>query len=100
MKTVLNIKTDKDVKEEAQKLARELGVPLSTIVNVYLKQFIRTKEFTFSLARQMSPELERTLEQAERDYAKGRNISPAFSDAKSALGWLDRELKKSESQIS
>jgi len=42
MKTVLNIKTDVEVKERAQALAKHLGIPLSTIVNANLKAFIET----------------------------------------------------------
>ena len=99
MKTVINIKTDKEVKEEAQKLARELGVPLSTIVNVYLKQFIRTKEFTFSLGYTAGPELEKTLEEVEKDIVAGRNMSPAFETAETAIGWLRKETAD-ESKIS
>ena len=67
MKTVINIKTDKEIKEKAQKLAHELGVPLSTLVNAYLRQFIRTREFSFSLAYSMSPELEKIIDEVEKD---------------------------------
>jgi len=43
MKTVLNIKTDVDVKKQAQEIARQIGLPLSTVVNAYLKEFIQKK---------------------------------------------------------
>lgn len=94
MKTVINIKTDPDIKEQAQKLAEELGVTLSTVINVYLRQFIRTKEFSFSLAYQMSPELEKIIAEAEADIMAGKNLSPAFNQAEDALAWL----KKPESE--
>ena len=48
-KTLISIKVDKEVKEKAQEIARELGFSLSAIVNAYLKQFIRTREVYFSL---------------------------------------------------
>ena len=48
MKTLLNVKTDKDVKEKAQKIAKGIGLPLSSVINAYLKEFIRSKEVTFS----------------------------------------------------
>ena len=41
--TILNIKTDKKLKAEAQKVSAELGVPLSTVVNAFLKQFEQMK---------------------------------------------------------
>ena len=49
MKTILNVKTDKDVKAKAQHVAKQLGLPLSTIINAFLKEFIRTKAILFSL---------------------------------------------------
>ena len=48
MKTLINIKTDKEVKEGAQALAQELGLPLSVVVNAYLKDFIRNRGITIS----------------------------------------------------
>ena len=91
MKTVINIKTDVETKKKAQELAEELGVPLSTVINVYLRQFVRTREFSFSLAHSMSPELEKILEVVEKDIAEGKNISPAFDNAKDAIAWLRRQ---------
>ncbi|MDO8472027.1 MAG: type II toxin-antitoxin system RelB/DinJ family antitoxin [bacterium] len=90
MKTVINIRTDKETKEKAQRLAEDLGVTLSTVINVYLRQFIRTKEFTFSLAHQMSPELEAVIAEVEKDIVTGKNISPAFDNAEDAIAWLEK----------
>lgn len=47
-KTVLNVKTDIEVKEQAQKLAKRIGVPLSVIVNAQLKKFISDGKVEFS----------------------------------------------------
>lgn len=93
MKTVINIKIDKDIKKKAQELALELGVPLSTIVNVYLRQFIRTREFSFSLAYSMSPQLEKIIAEAEKDLEKNKNLSPKFGDVKKAIDWLNKKAK-------
>src|SRR3989344_6474301 len=43
MKTVITLKADKEVKESAQKVAAELGLTLSAVVNASLKQFVREK---------------------------------------------------------
>ena len=88
-KTLLSVKTDPAVKKEAQRLARELGVPLSTVVNAYLKEFIRGKEVRLSLAPKMSPALERLITGVEKDIARGRNLSPTFSSPKE----MDEYLK-------
>lgn len=98
MKTVINIKTDPETKKKAQELAEELGVPLSTVINVYLRQFIRTREFSFSLAYSMSPDLEKIIAEAEKDIAGGENLSPVFENARSAIDWL--KGSKNESALS
>lgn len=98
MKTVIIIKTDEDTKKKAQKLAQELGVPLSTVINVYLRQFIRTREFSFSLAYSMSSNLEKIIAEAEKDIAEEKNISPVFENSKEAIAWL--KGSKDESSLS
>lgn len=81
MKTIVNLKTDKDVKESAQKVAAKLGLTLSAVINAYLKQFIRNQEVYFSYIPKMTPELERLLGRAEKDYKSGKNISPILTSA-------------------
>lgn len=49
--TAIYIKTKPETKEKAQKVAKELWLSLSVIVNGYLKQFIKTKTVTFSAER-------------------------------------------------
>ena len=49
MQTILNIKTERGLKEEAQGLASELGVPLTTVVNSYLRQFIRERKLVLEV---------------------------------------------------
>ncbi|MDP3953496.1 MAG: hypothetical protein Q8P99_01590 [bacterium] len=87
-KTVINVKTDKEVKEEAQRIAKELGIPLSTVVNSYLKDFIRDREFTISLEPQLRPEVWGEMQKAVADAKKGKNVSPVFSDVGRAITWL------------
>ncbi len=89
MKTLINIKTDRDVKEKAQKLAKELGLPLSTIINASLKQFIRSRELCFSVAPRMTSSLEDIIKEAERDYNDGKNISGPFTTARETDKYLN-----------
>ncbi len=88
-KTILNVKTDKDVKERAQMLAKELGLPLSTVVNAFLKQFIREKEVFFSSGYKMTPYLERVIEKAEIDRKTGENIVGPFIGKKQLQNYFD-----------
>ena len=89
MKTILNVKTDVDVKLGAQKVAHALGLPLSTVVNAYLKEFIRNRGIAIALAPKMSKSLERLVARVERDIKADRNMSPIFNTTEGAIGYLD-----------
>lgn len=89
MTTVIHIKADKEVKENAQKAARDLGLTLSDVINASLRNFIRTREITFSDVPQMTPELEKLLDRVYEDIEYNRNLSPAFKTAKEANEYLD-----------
>ena len=43
MNTTLTIKTPKKLRDDAKKTAQELGVPLTTVMNSMLKQFVRDR---------------------------------------------------------
>lgn len=89
MKTaMINIKTDAGIKRQAQELAEELGFSLSAIVTASLKQFVRTREVQFSAARRMTPYLEGVIKEVEKDIKAGKNISPAFTNAREASAYL------------
>lgn len=88
MKTILNIKIDKTLKLAAKKTAEDIGVPLGTVVNAFLRQFARDKEITISAAPRPSPRLREIIAEAERDIAADRHMSPAFSSVKDALKYL------------
>lgn len=68
MNTILNFKTDKKLKLEAKQVAEKIGVPLSTVLNSFLKQFVRDQEVTFSAVEyRMTPYLESIIEGAEKE---------------------------------
>lgn len=84
----MSIKTDKEVKEGAQEVAREIGVPLSIIINAYLKEFILTRQVRLVAPPKMTPHLERIIQKAEKDYKNKKNVSSVFSNAQDALRYL------------
>ena len=88
MKTIINIKADKEVKREAAKIAEEMGLPLSTIVNAFLKQFIAERRVSFSAPLKLSKKLQKILRQADKDIKAGKNLSPVFQDIESAIKYL------------
>ncbi|MDA2922639.1 type II toxin-antitoxin system RelB/DinJ family antitoxin [Patescibacteria group bacterium AH-259-L07] len=88
MKTVINIKTDKEIKIKAQKIAKELGLPLSTVVNAYLKEFVRERSVRFSVEPEVRPEVGKLLKQASKDYKERKNIRGPFITADEAIKHL------------
>lgn len=88
MNTVIHVKANMEIKENAQRLAKELGLSLSDIINSSLRNFIRTREVYFSHSPRMTPELEALLDRVENDLKKGRNLSPRFKTVKQASDYL------------
>ncbi len=91
MDAVINFKTDKKVKKEAQQVAKQMGVSLSAVLNMYLNQFARSKELDIRLEKfsNFNEETQRDILEAEDDYKNGRlkSYSPeeAIEFAKSMI---------------
>jgi len=91
MKTILNVKTEKMLKKRAKKVARQLGLSLSDVVNESLRQMVKNREVRFSAIPKMTPELEVLLGKVDEDIKRDRNISPIFASAKKMDEYLDAE---------
>lgn len=91
MRTVIHVKSDQEVKENAQRLARELGLTLSDVINASLRNFLRTREVYFSSVPRMTPELEKLLDKVEEDIKNKRNIVGPFSTAEEMDRYLDSQ---------
>ncbi len=89
MKTIINIKVDKDVKEQAFEVANDMGIPLSTLTNAFFKKLIKERSMTFTAPLRPSKKLEQILKKADRDIKDGKNLSPVFTDADSVMKYLN-----------
>jgi addiction module RelB/DinJ family antitoxin len=67
--TTITIKTKKNLRDKARKTAMQLGVPLTTVMNAMLKQFVRDQEIVLSLH---TPNSE--TQKAMRDIEARKNI--------------------------
>ncbi|MDP3052056.1 MAG: type II toxin-antitoxin system RelB/DinJ family antitoxin [bacterium] len=86
---MINIKADKEVKESAKKIAKELGLSLSAIINASLKQLIKNREVCFSAMPRMTPYLENIIQEAKKDYKAGKNIAGPFATAREMDKYLN-----------
>ncbi len=66
-------KTDKKRKEAAQKVAKQMGLPFSIVMNRLMDEFVERKEIGFSAQSYVpTPYLKRILAQGEKDFAAGK----------------------------
>ena len=86
---VINIKTEEKVKKQAQNIAHDLGLNLSSLINAYLKQLVRTRRIEFDLEGEPSDFLIRSIRRAEKNIKEGK-VSPAFRTGKEAVEWLEK----------
>lgn len=95
MKTaVINIKTDIKTKDQAKKVAEDLGFSLSSLANAYFKTLIKTKEAHFSVNPREEPS--EYMIQALKEAKEDKKISPAFDNTKDAIAWLKDKKRRYE----
>lgn len=89
--TNINIRIDADVKATAQKLFANLGMDLSTAVNIFIRQAIAYGGIPFPIKQpRYNPETEAAIKEA-REIAEGKVPSKAYSSAAELFMELDKE---------
>ena len=73
MQTTVMFKTDKKLKEAAQRTAKKMGIPFSAVMNRLMEGFVDEKHITFSAEEyNPTPYLRRILKQGEKNLAEGK----------------------------
>lgn len=85
---VINIRVRADVKKQAQRVARELGMSLSAIMNGFLKNLVKTKTIIFSASEEPTKYLLKALKESKKDIKAGRVIS--FKTLNEEFSYLDK----------
>jgi len=78
--TTLTIKLPKKLRDDAKRTARELGVPLTTVVTNHLKQFTFEKEIILSNKRPSKEMREAIRELRDPKYLKAAKRYAAFNE--------------------
>lgn len=87
---IVNIRTDSGLKSAAQKVAESLGFNLSTLINAYLKNLVKTKTIYYSQAEEPTEYLRGTIRQAEEDLKLSKTYS--FKSTGDATRWLKKQI--------
>ena len=85
--TNLNIRIDKNVKESSEKVFEDLGLNMTTAINIFLRQVIRVNGIPFEI-KGNTPNQE-TIEAIEEGIRLANDNSKGYSnieDLKNALG--------------
>lgn len=78
--TTISLKTKKQVKALAQMRARQLGMPLGTIVNAFLLNFAQTGEIHFVAPEQVTPKMAKIIEEMRAEATRGDTYGPFNAD--------------------
>lgn len=85
--TTLSLKTKKQVKELAQMRAKQLGIPLGTLVNAFLRDLGQTGEVHFTIAEPITPKMAKIIDEMRAEIANGETYGPFSIDE--AVDFLD-----------
>lgn len=86
--TNLNIRTDKEVKIAAERIFEELGLNMTTAVNIFLRQTIRENGIPFELKLNVPNDVTAAAIEEGRKlaYDKAASGYTNMNDLKAALG--------------
>ncbi|MBI3633242.1 MAG: hypothetical protein HY226_03055 [Candidatus Vogelbacteria bacterium] len=80
MQTTFIIKTDKNLRDDAKATAQELGIPLTTVINALLKQFVRDRKITISSEPSPSRSKITLWENISKEMDKEKNTKFSSAD--------------------
>lgn len=89
--TNLNVRVDENLKKTADALLNELGLNMSTAINIYLKQIVRENGIPFEIKLD-KPNAE-TLQamQAMQDVREGKNLHGPFDSVSELMEDLNAD---------
>ena len=87
MTTNINIRTDKAIKDEAERIFNDLGMNMTTAINIFLRRTIRDKGIPFDMKLcEPNEETLAAFEEGERIIAdKNRKRCTNIDELKAAL---------------
>lgn len=97
--TNLSIRIDKELKEQADQVFSEMGMSLTTAINVFVRQTVRQRKIPFEISldgnETRAVSLQEALAASERIWQNSLNtgtsqISPAEIDAEIALARAEK----------
>ena len=91
MTATINIKTDSELKKQAESLFNDLGMNMTTAFNIFLRQSVRENRIPFEITRNIYPsELVKSIQEGEKEFedAKKSGSIKLYSTAEEAFAEL------------
>ncbi len=86
MTTNINIKTDSALKAQAEKLFSDLGMNMSTALNIFLRQSVRENRIPFEITKNIP---NANTVQAMEDTLNERNMTGPFNNMQDLVDSLN-----------
>ena len=80
---------DSKLKKAVQKVASEMGLPVSVLMNNAARKIIETRSITFQAPLIPNAKTAKILDKALKDIKAGKNLSPVFETVKEMDRYLD-----------
>lgn len=91
MNTTLTIKTPKKLRDDAKRTAETMGIPLTTVVNAMLRQFVHDRRLVLEAecpfpSHTPNAETRRAIEEARNPKIRGKSYATADEMFQDVLG--------------
>ena len=88
----INVQVNKKDKEQATNILKDLGLNMSTAINIFVKQIIKTNGLPFGVTNpKPSKELLEAIQEGE-DILNGKVKTKKYHSVKELIGDLENEL--------
>lgn len=87
--TTISIRVDKDIKEQADALFDELGLSLTSAINVFLRQSVRRRKIPFEIESEYRPN-EKTQQAIINSYNQPAKI---YNNLQDLFADMEREIQ-------
>ena len=87
-------RVEPEIKEKAESIMSQLGLPASVVINALYKQIIMTKGIPFSLSLPKEPATQDSLTKAEFDSIMKKGLAQAESDQSRPVADVFADLRR------
>ena len=89
MTTQVIFKIDKKLKDQAMRKAKDEGIAFSSVLKLATKAFVENQMNIGLVGEEVfNKKTRKILERELKDIKTGKNLSPAFNNAKDAINYL------------